>query len=144
MSWFSVSEYTRRYNVSSSTVRRQIQKGRVFAKKFGRNWYVQYPDAPEFPDETTDISTESAVSAGAPVLPQAGGGTLQSVIDFSSKALHHYLLLSDKLMAEKDLRLQEKEREVNEKRQEVAELEEYTRMLEGEIQRLKERPEGWR
>ncbi len=141
MSWFSVSEYKHRYNVSSSTIRRQIQKGRIFAKKFGRNWYIQDPDAQTGMAAT---SQESAVSAGEPLLPEAGGENLQSVIDFSSKALHHYLLLSEKLMAEKELRIQEKEKELNERRQEVAELEEYTHMLETEIRRLKERPEGWR
>ncbi|MFH1018523.1 MAG: hypothetical protein V1798_10155 [Pseudomonadota bacterium] len=141
MSWFSVSEYKHQYNVSSSTVRRQIQKGRIFAKKFGRNWYIQYPDAQAV---SAAPRTESAVMAGEPILPGAAEGNLQSVINFSSKALHHYLLLSDKLMAEKELRIQEKEKELNERRQDVAELEEYVRMLEGEVQRLKDRPEGWR
>lgn len=72
------------------------------------------------------------------------GGNLQSIVEFSSKALHHYLLMSEKLVAEKDARLQERDQQLQEKKQEVADLENYVQLLEGELTRQKEKPEGWR
>jgi excisionase family DNA binding protein len=142
MSWYSIREYTDRSGVSVSTVRRQIREGRLFAKKFGRHWYIQQPDGTlppvselKFEEDAFGLQTAQLGSASSSV---------QSVVDFSSKALHHYLLLSEKLIAEKDLRLKERETELQTRRQEIAELEGYTAILEEEIRRLKERPEGWR
>ena len=142
MSWYSIREYTDRMGISMSTVRRQIQEGRLFAKKFGRHWYIQPSEAavraepePKFEEALTGIS--SAVHAG-------GEGNIQSIVEFSSKALHHYLLMSEKLIAEKDVRLAERDREIAEKKQAVADLENYVSLLEGELTRQKEKPDGWR
>ena len=146
MSWYSIREYTERHRLSTSTVRRQIQQGRIYAKKFGRNWYVHYPDSadtggiPAGGDASIEPQTEP-MDFPAPTL--GSGSSLQSVVEFSSKALHHYLMLSEKLLAEKDIRIAERERELSERRQAVAELEEYVKLLETELTRLKERPEGW-
>jgi excisionase family DNA binding protein len=140
MSWYSIREYTRRYNVSPSTVRRHIQQGRISARKFGRNWYIEYPD---HGDGVMRISQAERDEEFEELPAPAEGSNLRSVIDFSSKALHHYLLMHEKLVAEKELRLAEREREIVERRQEVAELEGYVKLLEEEIARLKERPEGW-
>jgi len=141
MSWLSLREYTEKFRVSLSTVRRHIQQGKVEAKKFGRNWFVnaqplQFESASLAPDPLTEPSEMLGNFSGRDL-------GLQGVIDFSSKALHHYLILSDKLAAEKDLRLKEKEAELIGTKQELAELEAYTKILEEELEKLKDRPEGW-
>ncbi len=142
MSWYSIREYTERAGISMSTVRRQIQEGRLFAKKFGKHWYIQPPEGsvpptaePKFEETALDFS--GAELAG-------GGGNVQSIVEFSSKALHHYLLMSEKLMAEKDARIAERDQTIQEKRQQLAEIEKYVEILEGEIARQREKPEGWR
>ncbi len=139
MSWVSIREYTERTGLSTSTVRRQIRKRKVFAKKFGRDWYLQLSD-----DATSPyLEQDAAQSAGGPLTSLPETGNLEGVIEFSSKALHHYLILSEKLIAEKDIRLAERDVQLNEKKQECAELEGYVQLLEKEIERLKEKPEGW-
>ncbi|MFH1262427.1 MAG: helix-turn-helix domain-containing protein [Pseudomonadota bacterium] len=143
MSWYSIREYTDRMGVSISTVRRQIQEGRLFAKKFGKHWYIQPPDGavsaapePTLREEVDDLHSATLVA------PQ--GSNVTSIVEFSSKALHHYLLMSEKLIAEKDIRLKEREQLLSEKKQEVADLEAYVKILENELTRQKDRPEGWR
>jgi excisionase family DNA binding protein len=128
MSWYSIREYTQRMRVSTSTVRRQIQEGRLFARKFGRHWYIQPPEnlapqaeEPKFEESMMDLAPAS--------LAKEGGG-IQSIVEFSSKALHHYLLMSEKLIAEKDARLAERDREISGQKQEIADLENYARLLE--------------
>jgi hypothetical protein len=77
-------------------------------------------------------------------VPSSGGG-FQAIIDFSSKALHHYLLLHEKLMQEKDIRLEERALQLSEKKQTIAELESYVRMLEKALAKAHDsKPEGWR
>jgi excisionase family DNA binding protein len=145
MSWYSIREYTKRAGLSSSTVRRRIRKGEIKAKKFGRGWYIQ-PDEGEF--EPMNFSqTGENVSAFDDFTEAvyATEGNVSDVVSFSSKALHHYLLLSEKLVAEKDIRISEKDKQILEKSQQVAELESYVRLLEGEVEKMKakERAEGW-
>lgn len=142
MSWYSIREYTEREGISISTVRRQIQEGRLFAKKFGRHWFIQSqqknspsPAEPSFDEAVSTMSGASLASEG---------GNVQSIVEFSSKALHHYLLMSEKLIAEKDARLTERDQELQKKKQTVAELESYVGILEGELARRKDKPEGWR
>jgi hypothetical protein len=130
MSWVSIREFTEKSGLSTSTIRRQIQEGRLYARKFGRNWYIQAPEASEF------SLAEMPDSAS---LPEKA--SFQGLIEFSSKALHHYLILSDRLMAEKEGRLKERVRQLEEKDQEVAELEGYVRLLEREL-RKRDEPSG--
>jgi excisionase family DNA binding protein len=143
MSWFSIREYTDRMGVSISTVRRQIQEGRLFAKKFGKHWYIQPPEGaisaaaePTLREEVDDLS--------AATLAEPQGSNITSIVEFSSKALHHYLLMSEKLIAEKDSRLKERDELLSEKKQEVADLEAYVKILEVELARQANKPEGWR
>ena len=51
--------------------------------------------------------------------------------------------MSEKLVAEKDVRLKEKDREIARKKQSIAELESYVKLLEVELERQKNKPEGW-
>jgi excisionase family DNA binding protein len=137
MSWYSIREYTNRMGVSVSTVRRQIQEGRLFAKKFGGHWYIEASGE----KETTEPKMEEALvdfNNGATLAKD--GGNIASIVEFSSKALHHYLLMSEKLLAEKDSRLAEKSREVSEKQQAIAELEKYAELLEAELAERRGRP----
>jgi len=133
MSWCSIREYTERRGISASTARRQIQDGRVYARKFGRNWYVQWgssdePAQHEVPGPTSPTGATLARSDIGGFPQAAENGSLQSVVEFSSKALHHYLLLNEKLAAEKDSRLAEKD-------QRIVELEAYVKLLERELER---------
>lgn len=87
----------------------------------------------------------SAVSASPdfPAFPQEAASTsMQGLLDFSSKALHHYLLMHDKLMAEKDLRLREKEEALRRVEQDKAELEGYARILETALEQRSSRAKG--
>jgi hypothetical protein len=138
MSWYSIREFTQKNNLSSSTVRRHIAQGKISAKKFGRNWYIEYPDRA---DTGGDVSLHVPVVTEARSEPAVG---VQGIVEFSSKALNHYLMMHEQLMAEKELRLQEKDAQIQEAKQEAADLEGYVKILEQEIERLKERPEGWR
>lgn len=139
MSWYSVREYARRAGITPMMVERKLQEGELLSRMIGGEWYIQVNDAlavapePSFREATTDVARSARDDSG-----------LQGVIDFSSKALHHYLLMSDKLLAEKDLRLQEREAQLSEKKQAVAELESYVQLLEEEIRRQRDKPEGWR
>lgn len=146
MSWYSIREYTQRMNVSASTVRRQIAGGKLYAKKFGRHWYVQSTTVPPDHDPAWDATGDETEQTAGPLAMRAApsGGDLAHVVEFSSKALHHYLMLSEKLIAEKDLRLKEKDEQLSASKQESAELEAYVRILENELERQKEKPEGWR
>ena len=138
MGWVSIREYTEQAGVSASTVRRQIRERRLFAKKFGRDWFVRPPEYIRPP-------SDGAEQAGPIDLPERldSRSPQTELIDFSSKALNHYLILSEKLIAEKDLRIAERDHEVTEKRQLVAELEAYVELLEQELARQKQKPEGW-
>jgi excisionase family DNA binding protein len=142
MSWYSIREYTDRMGVSISTVRRQIGEGRLFAKKFGKHWYIQPQDGSVPPP--AEPSLREAVTDLTPATHATPGSNVDSIVEFSSKALHHYLLMSEKLIAEKDARLQERDLQLAEKKQEVADLEAYAKILEEELARQREKPEGWR
>jgi excisionase family DNA binding protein len=141
MSWYSIREYTERMGVSMSTVRRQIQEGRLFAKKFGRHWYIQPQEIVNAPGPEPRMEESLMDFSGASLAKD--GGNVASIVEFSSKALHHYLLMSEKLIAEKDARLAERDQQIAEKKQEVADLERYVQLLEGELTRKKEKPDGW-
>lgn len=147
-SWYTIEEYSERTGASISRIRRQIREGRLKAKKFGQDWFLKPADSRlSLLDEDTDpnIRIDRLDSSQAPSLyDKQDKGNVRSVVEFSSKALNHYLLLSEKLIAEKDLRLAERDDQLRENKQAIAELEGYVKMLEEEIVRLKERPEGWR
>ena len=120
--WMTIREYINRYHVSLSTVHRHIQQGKVQSKKVGRNWYILGEEGVTPSIEPATLAPDFNFS------PPEDEGNLKSVVEFSSKALHHYLMMSDKLVAEKDLRIKEKEAELIEKRQTIAELTAYTEL----------------
>ncbi len=136
MSWCSIREYSEKTGQAASTIRRNVQRGRLYGRKFGRSWYV-------FEEDERSEPMTSAVAASSFDFPETASGqtpsSLQGLLDFSSKALHHYLMMHDKLMAEKDLRLKEKENALKQRNIEVSELEGYVRILENALTREREK-----
>ncbi len=134
MGWVTIREYMNALGVSDSTVRRRIRRREVpFRIERGR--YLLYLDEPEFSN-----SSEGAEGGKVPVPPELNplsssaskppeNGDLKSVIDFSSKALNSYLLLSERLEQEKNIRIKEKEDQIEELKAKVRELEQKIEQL---------------
>ncbi len=123
----SVREYAAAQGVSASTIQRRLQRGELKGKRFGRAWYVQV--------SSVATSSEAAPETSTP-LPLLGAEqmqhspTLKELIAFSSKALNSYLLMSDRLVAEKERSFEEMQQQLNAEKQRVAELTNYVRILE--------------
>jgi IS30 family transposase len=122
----SVKEYAAKLQVSPSTVQRRLNRGELKGRRFGRVWYVEINAAEE------DLAGDQLIEnkeindiTRASTAPQ-----LEQLLAFSSKALNSYLMMSDRLIVEKDKAYQEKNELLKIEQQRVAELKSYVAMLE--------------
>lgn len=123
----SVKEYAAKAAVSPSTVQRRLSRGELKGRRFGRAWYVELEasDAPlNHPSFDNDLTAQDLALA----TPTSG---VSELVSFSSKALNSYLMMSDRLIEEKERAFQEKIDLLKSQQQRVAELESYVRLLEG-------------
>ena len=121
--FLTVREYAAKHGVSVSTVQRRLAKGEIKGQRFGRSWYIEL-------DSTNAGKTAAEIAGSVPVRQTSVPSNVKDLIDFSSKALNSYLMMSDRLLEEKEQGYNEKVRQLEIEKQRVAELESYVRMLE--------------
>ena len=156
MGWISIKEYIQQHGISDSTIRRHIKSRQIKSKRVGSKWFV-WLDANQNGEFTpTNYRVEGSLSSNLePIIKDFSkfevtkemSSSLTDVIAFSSKALNSYLVMSDKLINEKEKRIEEKDYIIKDQRQKIAELEAYVKNLEELERRLREqreKPDGWR
>jgi hypothetical protein len=123
----SVREYAATQAVSPSTIQRRLGRGDLKGRKVGRAWFV----------DVQDLAQAKPALASAEMTNLALGGndsekspTVKELISFSAKALNSYLMMSDRLLEEKEKTFEEKRIELCHYKQRVAELEAYVELLE--------------
>jgi len=116
----TVKEYAVKTAVSPSTVQRRLGRGEIKGRRMGRIWYVE-ADSMELP---LNLPTQLTSPTVAP--PRS----THELISFSSKALNSYLMMSDRLIAEKERNYLEKCDQLKHEQQKVAELTFYVQLLE--------------
>ena len=123
----SVREYAATQGVSPSTIQRRLGRGDLKGRKVGRAWFVDVQDL----TQTTAVSTGAEVGiAGLAAKEAEKSPTVKELISFSAKALNSYLMMSDRLIEEKEKAFEEKRVELCHYKQRVAELEAYVELLE--------------
>jgi len=127
----------------------QTKEKRDFERS--RRQYIPRDDKTEIgPDEigSSAYSVDSTqFSFPKTMVDKGNGSALSEIISFSSKALNSYLITNDKLIAEKEKRIEEKEFLIKSLSQKIAEMESYIKALETAEKKLRElmdKPEGWR
>jgi hypothetical protein len=127
----SLKEYAHEHEVSASTVLRRLKRGELKGKRIGRTWYVIKATQPNStPNFANDDLTAGWSVAADPNTAAVGHLPVSDLVSFSSKALNSYLMMSERLLAEKDRAYQEKLAELNRERQRLVELEAYVVLLE--------------
>lgn len=113
----TVKEYAVKTAVSPSTVQRRLGRGEIKGRRLGRIWYVE-----------SDSDTQLTSVATPP--SRTTSHSTNELISFSSKALNSYLIMSDRLIAEKERNYLEKCDQLSKEQQKVAELSSYVQLLE--------------
>jgi hypothetical protein len=129
--WLPLNEYSNKYNVSTSTLRRRIRSNEIeFQFRDGKYWLKDVETARGY-KSTTPIYTQPVMNMSQQQPPQQ-----QSVASTRSASE-----VADKLVTELKgayvLILQEKEEMILQLKEEVADLKTLVRILESENERLR-------
>lgn len=129
--WLSLTEYSTKYNVSISTLRRRIKSGELPSRLDDGKYYLK-----DTPNMVTQAPPHSFVTPVIPTPPAP-----EEVNPLVEENAPSIAVTANKLLNELKkayaLILQEKEEQVLQLRDEVADLKTLVRVLEEEIQRLK-------
>ncbi len=144
--WLPLNDYSAKYNVSISTLRRKIRAGTIENQfRDGKYWLSDKPTARAYQTERADLpsvtsaspaptnilNTKPAVSAATGVAPT----TIQVADDVRALEMANHLV--SELKSAYVLILQEKEEQILLLKEEAADLKTLVRILESENQRLK-------
>lgn len=137
--WLALNDYSNKYNISVSTLRRRIRAGTIENQfRDGKYWLRDKPTSRAYQTERADLASVNVKPAPMPasVPPQIPNPTLKAGAD-EITALEMANQLVAELKSAYVLILQEKEEQILLLKEETADLKTLVRILEAENAKLK-------
>jgi hypothetical protein len=147
--WLPLNDYSTKYNISISTLRRRIRAGSIENQfRDGKYWLKDKPTNRAYQTDREDLASVTSATQTAPVIEHAAmpvamtpPSKSQAVptppISDDARALEMANHLVSELKSAYVLILQEKEEQILLLKEETADLKTLVRILESENQRLK-------